>query len=349
MAETEKCDFANIQRPQMNAQIEKSEIALGQPPTVSVIIPIFNAGRFLEDAVESVAREKYRGVKEILLVEDGSSDDSLAVARKLKTKHEDLIRLYRHPGGENRGAGASRNLGIRRATGKYICFLDADDYWLPGRLEESVSLLETDPSLDGVYSPAIYRFEIEREEKKFQHFPQLSGTTQNIVPTHLFEKAMNGEFIFCTNGFIVRKNSLENINWFDESLRRGQDTEMILRMAAQLKLNGTPSKKPVAVIRRHGNNRWNPDDHKEESEVTLSIYRKLYEWSFHADISNQYKNLIFKRYIFLLGCEEQFSCAWQMACNIRKPWYIMFAWRYRIPGPRTISLFFRKLLVRQDI
>jgi glycosyltransferase involved in cell wall biosynthesis len=263
-------------------------------------------------------------------------------------KHAALIQLYGHPNGANRGAGASRNLGIRNATGDLICFLDADDYWLPGRLDEAVSILETNTSLDGVYSPAIYRFETQTDLENFKNMSPLFGTTQKIASDQLFEKALNGETIFCTNGFIVRKNSLNNLKLFNESLRRGQDMEMILRMAASLKLVGTHSKKPVAVIRRHKNNRWKPSAEKDELQVGLDVFQTLYQWSVQFDICDRYRTIIIKRYFFLLGCAEQFSRVWKIACNIRRPWYVLYAWRYRIPGPRTVISLFRKFLVRTN-
>lgn len=325
----------------MNAQIEKSEIALGQPPTVSVIIPIFNAGRFLEDAVESVAREKYGGAKEILLVEDGSSDDSLAVARKLKTKHEDLIRLYRHPDGENRGAGASRNLGIRNTTGDFICFLDADDYWLPGMLEESTKLLYTDLSIDGVYSPSVIRFENDLERKKSKSFSGILGTQRKIPPESMFEELLSGTNVSHINGYLLRRSSIFKIGFFNENLKRAQDMEFLLRAAAVLKLTGTPSHQPLSVIRRHGKNRWDPDTESEGDivEYACMATESLLRWTMKNNAVTPLRRfLILKKLVRYYGMLGRINDIVRVSKDFERPSLLFHAWPFKIPGPRTIRL-----------
>jgi glycosyltransferase involved in cell wall biosynthesis len=331
--------FKLTNRMQVSSKIHVAES--GCPLKVSVIIPVYNVEKYLSQAVESVVAERASGLLEIILVEDGSSDNSLEIAEKLKEKYAELIQLYRHPNGENRGAGASRNLGIQKAHGEYICFLDADDYWLPDRLKEAVSLLESDASIDGVYSPALYRFETAHEKVKFQHLPELYGTTETISPDRLLDRAIEGETVSHTNGFIIRRHCLDKTGLFEESLRRGQDTEFFYKMMAVLKLIGTASKAPVAVVRRHGENRWNPDNLQEELTVSLAVFHSLYRWSLEFPISARYKTKILKRLFFLLGCSEQFGEAWRIALNEKRPWFILFAWRYRFPGPKTIRRFFR--------
>ena len=98
--------------------------------TVSVVIPVYQAAAFVEQAVESALAQPETG--EVLLVEDGSGDGSLAECERLAAG-DGRVRLLRHPNGENRGAGASRNLGIEQSTCPLVAFLDADDYYLLGR------------------------------------------------------------------------------------------------------------------------------------------------------------------------------------------------------------------------
>jgi glycosyltransferase involved in cell wall biosynthesis len=96
---------------------------------VDVIVPVYNAADYVRKAVESaLARPE---TVEVILVEDGSTDESLAVCQELAAEYP-TVRLYRHPNGENRGAGASRNLAISESTRGHIAFLDAD-YFLPCR------------------------------------------------------------------------------------------------------------------------------------------------------------------------------------------------------------------------
>ena len=109
-------------------------------PTVSVVIPCFNLGRYLDDAVSSVLAQTHRDV-EVLVVDDGSTDPDTIRTLDAWAAQGALIRT------EHLGLSAARNAGIRRATGSYVCCLDADDVLEPTWLQAAVSLLEDDPDL----------------------------------------------------------------------------------------------------------------------------------------------------------------------------------------------------------
>jgi len=104
-------------------------------PTVSVVIPLYNKGRYIERALSSALTQTHPPL-EIIVVDDGSTDDG--PVKVLKNNDPKIIYIRQ----ENRGPGAARNVGLARARGKYISFLDADDEWLPGFLERGLSLLE---------------------------------------------------------------------------------------------------------------------------------------------------------------------------------------------------------------
>src|ERR671930_538107 len=101
---------------------------MGNQPLVSVVVIFLNAERFLQEAIESVFAQTYPAW-ELLLVDDGSSDESTAIAQCYAAHHAGQVRYLEHPRHANRGMSASRNLGIRHAHGAYIAFLDADDIW----------------------------------------------------------------------------------------------------------------------------------------------------------------------------------------------------------------------------
>src|SRR5690606_21662112 len=88
---------------------------------------------------------------ELLLIDDGSTDASSTIARRYAQEHPERIRYLEHPGHANRGMSASRNLGIAHARGAHIPFLDADDVYLPEKLERQVRLLTAHPDVDMVY------------------------------------------------------------------------------------------------------------------------------------------------------------------------------------------------------
>jgi len=124
-------------------------------PLVSVVIIFLNARKYLEEAVESV-RQQTLTAWEIVLVDDGSSDGSRSLAESLAASDPARIRVFQHPGGQNRGTGPSRNLGMQVARGRYLTFLDADDIYEPRRLERPITLLEASPELGVVLNRELY-------------------------------------------------------------------------------------------------------------------------------------------------------------------------------------------------
>jgi len=306
---------------------------------VSVIIPVYNAERYLLQAVESVLAERFQGVKEIILVEDGSPDDSIKVAQRLQSEFPEIIHLYQHPDGINRGAGASRNLGIKKATGNLICFLDADDYWLPGRLDEPLEILKVNADIDGVYAPGVYFFEGRDERHKCGNLLEFVGSKKCISPGDLLEAVLAGSHVCSTNGLIVRKPCFDKIGYYNEDLRRAQDMELFIRMAAKLRLVGTKSAKPVDVIRRHGQNRWNPGPEYEIEllEHACAAFESLHRWLLYNSVNNHYRVLILKRLMHHYGCLGKFKQAWNVARKHKKIWLIKYACKYGFPGPRAIA------------
>jgi len=121
-------------------------------PLVSVVVIFLNAEEFIQVAIESVLAQTYEEW-ELLVVDDGSTDKSRSIALQYVEKHPDKIRYLEHAGRQNRGMSASRNLGIANAKGEYIALLDADDVWLPNKLEHQVAILESQLGTAMVYSP----------------------------------------------------------------------------------------------------------------------------------------------------------------------------------------------------
>lgn len=124
-------------------------------PTVSVIVIFLNPQPFFEEAIESIFRQTFADW-ELLLIDDGSSDGSTELARGYAAAHPGRIRFFEHPGRANLGMSAARNLGLRHARGKYLAFLDADDVYLPPRLEKHVRILDRYADIDMVQSDLIF-------------------------------------------------------------------------------------------------------------------------------------------------------------------------------------------------
>ncbi|MGF0071743.1 glycosyltransferase family 2 protein [Streptococcus orisratti] len=113
----------------MNHQIES--------PLVSVIIPMYNASSFIEETIQTVLQQTYSNI-EIIVVDDCSTDASYDVVSQLCQQHENISLLQNR---KNSGVGFSRNAGVRHAKGRFISFLDADDLWLPDKLEKQVKFM----------------------------------------------------------------------------------------------------------------------------------------------------------------------------------------------------------------
>ncbi|HZM16768.1 MAG TPA: glycosyltransferase [Candidatus Krumholzibacteria bacterium] len=119
-------------------------------PTVSAVICFLDAERFLREAIRSVWAQTFTDW-ELLLVDDGSRDGGHEIAQEMLSQRPEQMRLLEHPGRENRGISASRNLALREARGRYVAFLDADDVWLPEKLERQVALLDAHPEIGMTY------------------------------------------------------------------------------------------------------------------------------------------------------------------------------------------------------
>jgi glycosyltransferase involved in cell wall biosynthesis len=131
---------------------EETDVAA---PLVSVVTIFYDAERFLGEAAASVLAQRYRRW-ELILVDDGSTDGSSAIALGLARRHPGRVRYLEHPGHANRGMSASRNLGVRAARGAYVAFLDADDVWLPEKLGRQVAALEAHASAGMACGTALY-------------------------------------------------------------------------------------------------------------------------------------------------------------------------------------------------
>jgi glycosyltransferase involved in cell wall biosynthesis len=193
---------------------------MSQAPLVSTVIIFLDAERFLEEALESVFRQSYPHW-ELLLVDDGSTDESPRIAQAYAHKHPERVRYLTHPGRQNRGMSASRNLGIAQARGRYVAFLDADDVWLPQKLAEQVAILERQPEAAMVYGASLYWYSWSRrpEDQARDYLAQL-GVHPNALarPPALFVRALNGEAT--TPGpsdILVRREVLEHVGGFEES------------------------------------------------------------------------------------------------------------------------------------
>lgn len=250
---------------------------------VSVIIPVYNAEKFVREAVESALAQPETG--EVILIEDASPDESLQVCKELTHEFE-KVRLLRHRNGKNKGAGASRNLGIVNAKFDYIGFLDADDFFLPGRFLVAKQLFQTDPQVEGVYEAIGVHFENEAAERlwraKRPNAITLTTMKERVPPDRLFEaQGPMGTFGHCTTGgWVVKRSVFDKTGLFDECLRLHQDTVMFVKLAAVGRMMAGRLDEPVAMRRVHSNNRISaPRSSYENYRNHVKMWSTLWRWA----------------------------------------------------------------------
>lgn len=191
-------------------------------PLVSGITIFLNEEKFIKDAVESVFAQTY-DEWELLLVDDGSTDGSTAIALQYAKQYPGKVRYLEHDCHQNLGTSASRNKGVHNAKGKYIAFLDADDVWLPHKLKQQVAILESHPEAAMLYGLTEYWYswtgnpeDIERD-----YVPKLAVQPNTLVkPPTLLILILRDEHIYpCTCSVLVRREVFEGIGSFEESFR----------------------------------------------------------------------------------------------------------------------------------
>ena len=205
---------------------------MSETPTVSVVITFWNRADYLPEAVEGVLAQALPpgATSELVMIDDGSDDDSAAVAQR----YAPPARVVRQ---ENRGSGGSANRGVREARGEYLAFCDSDDVWLPGKLEAQLAAMaDGDADLVFVHVEEFLSPELDPE----------------LVRTRPLRDAMPG---YIPSSVLLRRSSFDEIGPIDESLQNGGWVDWYMRAkAAGLReqvLDG------VYVRRRiHGTNNW---------------------------------------------------------------------------------------------
>lgn len=251
---------------------------------ISVIIPVYNAEKYVSKAVESALQ--FQEVYEIILVEDQSPDNALEVCQDLAMKHH-RVRLYQHPDKANHGAGASRNLAIEKSTGDFIAFLDADDYYLPNRFDAERELFKN-PDVEGVYSAIGVHYYSERAKEQYYKVfgDRLTTVYKKHNPKDVFPGQLNmrGSFgLFSIDGLTIRKESLmQKVKpLFKTHLRLHQDTELLFRSSYYLNFYPGILDKAVAMRGVHENNRITQVDTKKikPSSTRVLLWREVNDWA----------------------------------------------------------------------
>jgi glycosyltransferase involved in cell wall biosynthesis len=193
-------------------------------PRVSIVIPFYNAARFLRETVDSVRAQTFTDW-ELLLVDDGSTDESTQIAKALAAEQPRRIRYLEHERHANLGVNAARNLGTRAACGEIFAFLDSDDIWMSEKLETHVGELDTYSAAEMLFAPTLYWYEWYPAGNPGQSdwIPPLAPGGHVYAPPMLLAVSYPlGAFgAPCPCSFLVRRAAFERIGGFDECFHRG--------------------------------------------------------------------------------------------------------------------------------
>ena len=203
---------------------------MNNQPFVSVIMIFFNAERFIREAVESVFAQSYEDW-ELLLIDDGSVDRSTSIARTYADQDPHKVRYIEHPGHQNLGMSASRNLGVANAKGKYIAFLDADDVWLRDKLVQQVGILESHPEASLLYglSQWWYSWTGKQEDSQRDFVHELGVQAGTLLqPPSLFKHFFltQNAAIPSPSDILIRREMFDKVGGFENIFRGAYEDQV---------------------------------------------------------------------------------------------------------------------------
>lgn len=191
----------------------------GKPPAISVIMPVYNRAPVVGDAIRSVLAQQLDDF-ELIVVDDGSTDN---IAEIVDSVHDARVICLRLP--RNGGGNAARNRGIEAARAPLIAFLDSDDHYLPHKLGFTVRYFADRPEIDVLLDSFVKRYP-ERDRMDLELRNPVMDSNEEIL-----DALFNRRIWKATSGIAVRREATIRAGMFDETLRRRQDFDFILRLA----------------------------------------------------------------------------------------------------------------------
>lgn len=189
-------------------------------PMISVIIPTFNYAEFISDAIDSVLAQTFKDF-EIIVVDDGSTDNT----KDILNKYSDNIKYYYQ---DNKGPASARNLGIKNASGSYICFLDSDDIFMPNKLKLQIDTFHSISKQNTALLYSNFTSVNKRLDISIQHYKCPKFQSHKIA----FDYLIKNNFIN-TSTVMIKRDFLCDVDLFDEKLKYLEDYDLWLKLGSK--------------------------------------------------------------------------------------------------------------------
>ena len=225
---------------------------------ISIIIPVYNAEMFIEQAIQSVLAQTLSDY-ELIIVNDGSTDNSGNIIRKYMV--DPRVKYYFQ---DNFGESYARNVGLKKAIGEYIAFLDADDIYSIEKLEKQILFLNTHQQYDAVYNDAIC-IDVNGNEIGYLKSEEKIEDSKNLLAYILYR-----QIIPASASMMFRRKSIQDI-YYPEEYRFAEDYAFILKVAEKCRIGYL--NEPLYFYRRHNNNLT--VNHQKQVESENDIVRSL--------------------------------------------------------------------------
>ena len=251
-------------------------------PLVSVIIPAYKAGQYIEKTVRSVLAQTHQNL-ELIIVDDGSPDNQATVIGPLVAE-DDRARYIKQ---ENGGVSSARNHGYRLSKGDFLAFLDADDIWLPNNLEKKLAKFASDKDFGLVHSDmAIMNGKTE-----------LTGETKAGKEGYLLDDLLSwtGTCVPTPSSILVKREVVEKVGGFDLELSNSADQEFFFRVAKHYKIGRVPE---VTWWYRIHDNNMHSNIPVMEKDVLLAYQRAEENQLFK---SQKFRNRCFSNMYMIMG------------------------------------------------
>ncbi|AWC30696.1 glycosyltransferase family 2 protein [Bacillus cytotoxicus] len=239
-----------------------------QKQLVSVVIPLYNAEKYIEETMQSILNQTYQNI-EIIVVDDGSKDQSPTIVKELQRKHPEKVR-YIHQ--KNQGVSVARNTGIEHANGEYVAFLDSDDLWHPSKIEKQVQSMHLN-NMDACYCGYMNFYEETGE--KVEH-------VTNFIKGDMTKAFLTHQVVAQTSTWIFKRSIVMNHDIrFTPGCSWGEDLEFLFKLMSVTNVCYVAEYLTYYRILSEGNLSSKYKDYELKTKKELEVFHRMNDWIHH--------------------------------------------------------------------